>query len=447
MTRGMLVLSGTVLALTTALAADEWPQFRGRQGGVAPDHPSLPDTWSVTENVAWTTAIPGHGWSSPIVWDDHILLTSAISSGVEPMPIAGFADPTNDNGAMRSTADQRWMLYDVDAQTGAIRWQRELHRGVPSIARHIRNSYATETPVTDGQRVYVYLGSVGVLAAVDLKGGVAWKKEIGAHESPQGWGMATSPVLHRDRLFIVSDNKDGSFIAAFDVRSGNQIWKVNREELESWSTPVVWEHAARTEIVMPGAQKVRSYGLDGSALWEFSGLSDFGPIPTPIIQHGLLFVSSGYPGSPRRPVFAIKPGASGDISLKPGETTNRFVAWSQPLLASYQTSGLVYGDYYYTLLDRGFLVCHDARTGEQIYSRQRIDPGSSFAASPWAYNGRVFALSEEGDTYVLQAGRQFKVLGKNALNEMVMATPAVADGSLFIRTQSKLYRITKGRLK
>ena len=172
-------------------------------------------------------------------------------------------------------------------------------------------------------------------------------------------------------------------------------------------------------------------------------MSDFGPIPTPFVQNGLVYISSGYPGSARRPVFAVRPGASGDISLKVGETSNAYIAWSQPLLGSYQTSGLVYGDYHYTLLDRGFLLCHDARSGEPIYGRQRIATGANFAASPWAYNGKVFLLSEDGDTYVIQAGREFKLLGKNPLNDMAMASPAVARGSLFIRTQSRLYRIGK----
>ena len=207
--------------------------------------------------------------------------------------------------------------------------------------------------------------------------------------------MATSP-LHGRLLYIVSDNKDQSFIAAFDAKTGDQVWKVNRDETESWATPVVWEHAARTEIVMPGARHVRGYGLDGSVLWELSGMSDFRRIPTPVIQHGLMFISSGYPGSPRRPVFAVRPGASGDISLKNGETGNQYIAWFQPMLGSYQTSGLAYGDYYYTLLDRGFLVCHDARSGEQVYCCQRIEPSATFAASPWAYNGKIFVLSEDG---------------------------------------------------
>jgi outer membrane protein assembly factor BamB len=257
--------------------------------------------------------------------------------------------------------------------------------------------------------------------------------------------MAASPLLHNGRLYIVSDNRVESFIAAFDAKTGAEIWRLKREEFEGWSTPVIWENAVRTEIVTAAAGRVRSYSVDGALLWELSGMSDFGSIPTPVIGQGLAYISSGYPGSARRPVFAVRPGATGDISLEPGQTSNQYIAWFQPLLGSYQTSGLSYGGYYYTLLDRGFLVSHEAGTGKQVYGRQRIDVAASgFAASPWAYNGKIFAVSEDGVTYVIQAGPEFKLLGKNSLDEMTMATPAVARGSLILRTQSKLYRIAKG---
>jgi len=278
-----------------------------------------------------------------------------------------------------------------------------------------------------------------------MKGDVVWTRDLGPKESAQGWGMAASPLLHKGRVYILSDNKVESFIAAFDAQTGDEIWRSKREEFEGWSTPVVWENSQRTEIVTAAAGRVRSYSLDGQLLWELSGMSDFGSIPTPVISPGLVYISSGYPGSPRRPVFAVRPGANGDISLKPGESGNQHIAWLQPLLGSYQTSGLAYRGHYYTLLDRGFLLCHDAVTGKQIYGRQRLDVSASgFAASPWAYNGKVFALSEDGVAYVIQAGPEFKLLGRNSLDEMTMATPAVARGSLFIRTQSKLYRIAKG---
>jgi outer membrane protein assembly factor BamB len=232
-------------------------------------------------------------------------------------------------------------------------------------------------------------------------------------------------------------------MAAFNKHTGEEIWKVTREEVENWSTPFVWENELRTEIVTAGMGKIRSYDLDGKVLWELKGMT-VNTVPTPFAGHGLVYVSSGYPGANPRPVYAIRPGASGDISLSGGETSNRYVAWYQPLLGTYNTSALVYGDYYYTLLDRGFLLCHDARTGKQIYGRQRLSAeASGFTSSPWAYNNKIFVLSKDGDTIVVQAGPEFKILGRNPLNEMALATPAIARGSLIIRTQSKLYRIAR----
>jgi hypothetical protein len=218
---------------------------------------------------------------------------------------------------------------------------------------------------------------------------------------------------------------------------------VTRAEGTNWSTPFVWEHDQRTEIVTSGSDRVRSYDLSGKLLWELSGMSTIS-IPTPFSRHGLLYISSGYVGDALRPAYAIRPGGSGDISLKGDETTNAYVVWSSKTGAPYNPTPLVYGNYYYTLFDRGFFTNHDARTGTEIYSRQRITADASgFTASPWAYNGRIFAMSEDGDTYVLQAGTEFKLLGKNSLNEMTLATPAVARGSLIIRTATKLYRFSK----
>jgi outer membrane protein assembly factor BamB len=426
-----------------AAGADQWPQFRGGVAGNVPDDPALPETWSETENIVWKIDVPGAGWSSPVVWDDHVLLTSTIGGAAEPRPIKGLYDPGDENGRTRSTSEHRWMVYDVDFKTGKIRWQQELLRSIPRVQRHIKNSFASETPVTDGERVYVYFGSIGLLTALDLNGRRVWTKELGAFDGRQAFGTAASPVVHQDRVFVVHDNATDSFIAAFDKKTGNEIWRVKRDEVENWSTPFIWENDLRTEIVTSGLRHVRSYGLDGKLLWELSGMT-VNVSPTPFASHGLVFINSGYPGASPRPVYAIKPGASGDISLKPGETSNEFIVWYQPLLGTYNTSSLVYGDLYYTLLDRGFLLCHDVRTGRQIYGRQRISAESAgFTASPWAYNGKIFLLSEDGDTFVVQAGPEYKLLGKNSLNEMALATPAVVRGSLIIRTQSKLYRIAK----
>lgn len=446
-----LVMSCAVAALPRA---ENWPQFRGARAGVAADDPALPERWSETENVVWKIDVPGRGWGSPVVWGDHVFLTAAVNSvraedPLKPVPYyhGGSLGGTMTGRDIGTSQDPlRWVVYDVDFKTGTIRWERAVETAVPRQSTHQKNSYASETPVTDGERVYVYFGNAG-LFAFDMSGRPVWSKPMGPFKMRDGWGSAASPVVHGGRVYIVNDNLEQSFIAAYDARTGAEAWRVNRDEGSNWTTPYVWVNERRTEIVTTGTRKVRSYDLDGTLLWELAGMSSL-HIPTPFADNGLLFVTSGYPTDPLRPAYAIRPGAAGDISLKEGETGNAFVAWSHPTLGPYNPSALVYGDRYYTLLDRGLLTCNDAATGKEIYPRQRIAPDAGlFTSSPWAYNGKIFALSEEGDTYVIQAGPEFKVLGKNSLNEMTLATPAVANGSVIIRTASKLYRIGGGAAK
>jgi outer membrane protein assembly factor BamB len=441
MTRSLLAIAGwTVgIALVGVSASEPWPQFRGSHAGVAADDPGLPDNWSQTDNVVWKVDVSGIGWSSPVVWGDHIFLTSVISEGRVEAPKPGlFA--AGERPA--PTDSHRWMVYDFDFDTGRIRWAREVRRSPPNSSKHLKNSYASETPVTDGERVYAYFGGTG-LFAFDFEGNLAWSVAFEPFETRAGWGTAASPVLIRERLIIVNDNDTESFVAAFDKRTGRQMWRVKRDEGSNWATPLIWEHEFGTEIVTAGTRGVRAYNLQGELQWELKGMSAI-TVPTPFTKHGLAYVSSGFPGDVLRPVYAIRAGATGDISLKEGETNNRHIAWFQPQLGTYNTSALVYGDYFYTLLDRGFLLCHDARTGQQVYGRQRLTAGG-FTASLWAYNGRLFAMSEEGDTYVIQAGPEFKMLRTNSLDEMVMATPAVTGSSLIVRTLSKLYRISAAR--
>ncbi len=434
-----------------ALQAQNWPKFRGAQAGVAADDPRLPDRWTTTENVAWRIDLPGRSWSSPVLWDDHVFVVSAVNTA-NPNPslnpvitylARSLGGTMSGADISRATDEHRWTLFDIDVKTGKTRWERAIRAATPLQSVHQKNSYASETPVTDGERVYVYLGYAG-LFAFDMNGAPVWSKPMDAPRMRTGWGTAASPVLHDGRIYIVNDNEERSFIAAFDARTGAQLWRTERDgEASNWATPFVWQNEQRTEIVTTGSKKVRSYDTNGRLLWELAGMTTIHAV-TPVAGHGLLFVSSGYfPDNPR-PTYAIRPGATGDISLKPGETSNAFIAWSNPTLASAYPSPLVLGDRYYTLMDRGFLTSNDPKTGKEIYGRQRIAVDSgTFTASPWAYNGKIFAVSEDGDTFVMQAGPQFKLLGRNALNEMTLASPAVANGSLFIRTASKLYRITK----
>jgi outer membrane protein assembly factor BamB len=432
--------AAAMLLCCCSAADDGWTQFRGPAAGVAEDG-NLPETWSSSDNVAWKIDIRGRGWSSPVVTRDRIFLTSVIATDKEEAPKKGLY--FGGNREAPPADEHRWMVYCVDWKTGKLLWEREVHRG-NAPARHLKNSYASETPVTDGEHVYAYFGSVGVFC-LDRDGKLIWSQPFGPYRMRYGWGTAASPVLHQGRLYIVNDNEEQSFLAALDAKTGKQIWRVARDEGSNWATPYVWESGRRTEIVTSGTRRIRSYDLDGKLLWELGGMSSIA-IPTPFSKLDLLYVTSGYVGDQVKPVYAVRPGASGDISLKGEETSNEFVAWYQRTSGPYNPSPIVYGDYYYTLLDFGFFTCRDARTGKEIYGKQRIDPaGAAFTASPWAYHGKIFALSEDGDTFVIQAGPEFKVLGKNSLDEMCMATPAIYGSSLIVRTASKLYRIEKAR--
>jgi outer membrane protein assembly factor BamB len=440
----LLILNprATFLLLLVAVTAcgspvTNWFQFRGAGALGVADNPNLPERWSTNENVAWKIEVPGRGWSSPIIAGDRVLLTTVVSEGEMEEPKKGLYF-----GGERkeiSPVTHHWFVLAYDLKSGRELWRKEAHRGLPSKGLHVKNTYASETPVTDGQRVFAYFGNVG-LFCYDMEGHSLWETNWAPVKTRNGWGSAGSPALHEQRVFVVNDNDEQSFAVALDASTGRQLWRVERDEKSNWATPYIWQNERRTELITCGTRRVRSYDLDGKLLWELGGMSSI-VIPTPFSKFGLLYVCSGYVGDKARPVFAVKPGASGDISLKPGETNNAFIAWSQPVAAPYNPSPLVYGDYFYVLFDFGFLSCHDARTGRLIYEKQRIRPqgNTAFTASPWAANGRIFALSEDGDTYVFASGPEYKLLHKNSLDEMCMATPAISADRLVIRTLSHLY--------
>lgn len=443
MIRRMLLMCSVATFLVSSAGADpNWPQFRGSDSrGVAADGP-WPESWSETENVRWKTAIAGEGWSSPVVWDNRIFVTGVVSDGNVEEHKKGLYFGGNRSDSPKDR--HHWKVYCVDFNTGKILWEREPKTGTPDAPRHLKNTYASETAVTDGQRVYAYFGGVGVFC-YDMKGNEIWDRTIKPTKMRNDWGTAASPVLQGDRLIILNDNDEQSFLLALDKKTGEEIWRVDRDEASNWSNPYIWKNELRTEIVTAGTGKVRSYGLDGELLWELTRMSSI-TIATPFSEFGMLYISSGYVGDREtRPIYAIRPGASGDITLPEGQTAGQYIAWSDPMGAPYNPTPVLYGDYYYTLLDRGFFTCHNAKTGELVYGKQRIDRNASaFTSSPWAYNGKIFCLSEDGDTYVIQAGPEFEVLGKSSLNEMSMATPALVRGSLIIRTSGHLYRIQEG---
>lgn len=437
------------LWLTSSVASADprqesnWPQFRGPGALGVSANTNLSDTWSTNQNVAWKTEVPGYGWSSPIVWSNRVFITTVVNEGQTETPKKGLYFGGERKEVPNSV--HHWRVFCLDLPSGKILWHKEVHTGTPPGTLHIKNTYASETPVTDGERVYAYFGNVG-LFCLDLEGKELWSQKWGSFKTRYGWGTAASPILHQNRIFILNDNEEKSFLVALEKKTGKQLWRVERDEKSNWATPYVWENEKRTELITPGRKKVRSYDLDGKLLWELGGMSSI-VIPTPFSQFGLLYVCSGYVGDKTRPVFAIRPGASGDITLQESETNNAHIAWYQKIAAPYNPSPLIYGDYFYVLFDFGFLSCHDARTGKQIYEKQRINTEgtSAFTASPWAYNGKIFCLSEDGDTFVFQAGPQYKLIDKNSLGEMCMATPALAGDSLLIRTASRLYCLRKER--
>jgi len=426
------------------LASDQnWPQFRGPVARGVSDNDALPVHWSATENVAWKTDLPGRGWSSPIVWGDRVFLTSVINQGESEEPKKGLYF-----GGDRPTppdSPHQWGVFCLDLNSGRVLWHKQVHEGKPQGSIHLKNSFGSETPISDGDRVYAYFGNIGVFC-LDFDGELIWEKRLKSHKTRNGWGTAASPVVHEDRLYLVNDNDEDSYLLALDKKTGEEIWRAKRDEKSNWATPYLWKNELRTEIITPGTGKVRSYDLSGKLLWHLEGMSTI-TIATPYAYDELLYISSGYVGDRNlRPIYAIKPGAQGDISLKKDETANDWIVWCQKMAGPYNPSTLIYDDRLYVLYDFGLIACFNPSNGATIFDRQRIPGGRAFTCSPWAYGGRVFCLNEDGVTFVMKSGDQLAIQHQNTLAEddMAMATPAIAGDRLLIRTSARVYCIQNG---
>jgi len=465
----VIVLAARFLAASSVALSDDassnWPRFRGPESMPVSDHPDLPDSWSKTENVEWVADVPGVGWSSPIVWGRKIFMTAATSEGPMKQPSLG-TDFSNeyiaelraeglppDEVNERLYARDREMPYEIvirlnlycyDLETGELLWERQIYRGNPRGGRHRKNSYASETPVTDGKNVYVYFTHHG-LFAYDLDGKQVWTTPLEPHQTIRDFGTGASPALHGDRLFVLNDNEDQGFLAAFDKHSGKELWRklrtVGARRKTGWSTPFVWENDLRTEIVTLGPGAVTSYGLDGSELWHMNRMAVVA-IQSPFAWNGLLYVTSGSSGGENKPIAAIRPGGTGDITPPERENDNDYVVWYNRLAGgTYLPTPVIYDGALYVLYEKGIFARYDAETGERIY-RSRIAPGAAaFVASPWAYDGKIFALNEEGDTFVIEAGEGYRLLRVNSLEDWAMASPAIVGDRLLIRTQNHLYSI------
>jgi outer membrane protein assembly factor BamB len=470
--RHVTLALAAVLLVAGAPRADGptgWPQFRGPGGTGIADGSSLPERWSTTSNVSWVIEIPGRGWSSPIVWADRVYVTAAVSDGVFKAPSTGIfgndyaaelqkqgLPPEEVNRRVISrdieltsdTGEIRYIVIALDAATGRIVWQQEAHRGAPFGGRHRKNTYASETPTTDGERLYAsFGGNVGVFA-YSLDGKLAWKHSWTPQPIYLDFGTASSPVVHGGRVYQLHDNDGQSFLAALDAKTGTELWNVARTDSASmmksgWATPYVWENGTRTEIVTIGRGFVISYDTTGRELWRLKGMTQ--ATPSPVAADGLLYVGSGSQGESNRPVMAVRPGASGDISLAKDETSNAYVVWAQPRFSGYTPSPLVYRGRVYSINDNGILQVADAKTGVEVYKARIGGGGHTFSSSPIASDGRIYFVTEDGDTFVLRAGDKYEEIAQNSLGEMSLATPAVDADSLYLRTQTKLYRIRSAR--
>jgi outer membrane protein assembly factor BamB len=419
--------------------AENWPRFRGPNAdGVVADNPALPIRWDKKQNVEWAIDVPGQGWSSPIAWGDRVFVTAVVAEQKNIKPKKGLYLGKGVDTPAKGI--HHWMVYCLDLKTGKQLWKHEADVGRPAVPRHPKSSYAAETPVTDGERLYVLFGDVG-LYCYSMDGEHLWTRPILPKKTLYDYGAAASPVVHDGQVFVVYDNLNESWIASLDAATGERRWLTPRDETHSWATPLVWQNELRTEIVVPGKRRNCSYSLDGEVLWEFDGNMSNLVIPSPFAAHGMCYIGSGYVGDKHRPTFAVLPGASGNITPEGDFAESEFIEWYQPTSCSYNTSQIVYRDCLYTLYDQGFLTCHDAKTGEKIYGKKRFSPAGSFTSSPWAYNGKLFCLNEDGLTYVIDAGPEFNVMCKNPLGELCLASPAIAGDHLVIRTMSKLYCI------
>lgn len=438
----ILLAVSLVLPGRNVSSQDNWTRFRGPAAdGVTADDDRLPVSWDKSRNIKWFAEVPGWGWSSPIVWGNQVFVTTVVSDdeAANEAPKKGLYL----GGGVRDPAKgvHHWRVLCFDLRNGKQIWNHEAHTGRPRVPRHPKSTYAAETPTTDGERLYVLFGDVG-LYCYDLDGRQLWSHTIEPQKTMADYGAAASLVVHNGQVIMVYDNQEDSYIASFDAETGTPNWRTSRSEKSTWASPFIWQNDQRTEIVVCGKAKNRSYDLEGNLLWEFDGKMSNLVIPSPFAAHGLLYITSGYVGDAHRPVYAVRPGASGDISLADGESSNDFIAWYLPKAGPYNPSPIVYGDFYYTLFDRGFMTCHNALSGELVYDKQPFARGSSFTASPWAYNGHLFFLSEDGDTYVIRAGDKFEIVATNSLDELCMATPSVSQGHLLIRTLRKLYCIS-----
>jgi outer membrane protein assembly factor BamB len=422
-----------------------WPSFRGPNATGVADDQMPPTSWDINKgiHILWKRSLAGLGHSSPVVWHDRVFVTTAIPNDPKVKLQTG-----GDHGAADDSTTYNWRVYCLEKQTGKILWERTAHEGVPQSKRHAKATYANSTPATDGDLVVVCFGSEG-LFCYDFQGNLVWKQSLGildsgwAYDSRWKWeyGFGSSPILYRGLVIVQCDWGKTPFIAAYDLKTGKEAWRTPRAELPTHGTPTVYEGKDRAVLIANSASHVRGYDpLTGKELWSLGSDSGGDAVPTPVTGHDLIFATFGW--SSGGPLFAIRPTAAGDISLKKGQTANDFIAWISQRDGPYLPTPLVYGDYLYCCSFRGMLSCLEAKTGKRLY-RERLGGTSTYTASPIAADGKLYMAGEDGSIRVVNAGPKFELLAVNQMGEACLATPAISDGILFVRTLHDLIAIAR----
>jgi outer membrane protein assembly factor BamB len=431
---------------TAGTAAGSWPSFRGAAASGVAEKQNLPDRWDGKgQNILWRTQIPGLGHSSPIVWGDRIFVTTAISS----RPNATFRPGLyGDGDASDDRTSQRWVIYAIDKRTGKILWERVAHQGAPIDKRHIKSTYASSTPATNGRVVVAWFGSQGV-HAYDVNGKFLWKVDlgrldVGAYDIPSyEWGPASSPIFWNGLVILQCDTQNDSFIIALKSETGEIVWKTERDELPSWGTPNVVATSSGPELVTNGSNFIRGYDpRTGKELWRLGPSSKI-TAPTPVADSDLIVVASGR--GPERPIFALRAGARGDLTLREGQTRSKAVVWSRMGRGPYMPTPLIYRGLLYVLNNNGILDAYDLKTGEEIYRERLPYIGSGFSASPIAADGKIYLTAEDGEIIVASAGAEFRHIATNSMHELLMATPALSDGVMYIRSDAGLFAMGRKR--
>ena len=442
---GMLIAHHAIAAEPSS---ENWTQFRGPNADAVSTKP-LPLTWSnqdgSSRNIRWQRELPGEGWSQPVVWQGKVFVTSAVpvaaAKDTSPEPYSGGGGYRRDD--LTSTTF-RYQVTCLNADTGETIWQTTCKEGKPPVPRHNTNTYATETPVTDGKRVFAYFGMNGVYA-LDMQGKIVWKKDLGVYEMRAGWGTASSPALYDGRLFIQVDNEVESFLVALDAKTGDEIWRVARDEKSQYSSPMIWQNSLRNEVIV-GGMVYRSYDpKTGKLLWQLD-MDKGRSSATPIAQGDRLFVGNEFrnrggddDGGGR--LFCITPGGSGDITPAANAEKTDFIDWWIERADMQMASPTICRDKIYLFERRtGNMHCVNANNGSTVY-RQRVRGAKAFWASPWTDGQRVYALDADGTTHVLDCGEEYKLLASNELGQQTWGTPALADGRIYLRTVDQLYCI------